>query len=131
MSPFEISFLCSILVLFLIGTPLVVAFSVGSIAILTHTMGLPIGNVAQLFFKAVNSYPLMAMPFFILAGNIIMRCAGINHLSNFLRCTFGHKPGGMAGAIIVFSAFQSVYPLVRMTNLLYYPVRFFFWFAVQ
>ena len=33
--------------------------------------------------------------------------------------------------LIVFSAFQSVYPLVRMTNLLYYPVRFFFWFAVQ
>lgn len=105
MSPFEISFLCSILILFLIGTPLVVAFSVGSIAILTHTMGLPYSTIAQLFFKAINSYPLLAMPFFILAGNIIMRCAGITHLSNFLRCTFGHRPGGMAGAIIVFSAF--------------------------
>lgn len=105
MTPFEIAFLSSILVLFLIGTPLVVAFSVGSIAILTYSMGLPFGNIAQLFFKAINSYTLLAMPFFILAGNIIMRCEGIKHLGNFLKCTFGHKPGGMAGAIIVFSAF--------------------------
>ena len=33
--------------------------------------------------------------------------------------------------LLVFPVFQSVYPLVRMTNLLFYPVRFFFWFAVQ
>lgn len=105
MSPFEILFLCSILVLFLIGTPLVVAFSVGSVAILIYSMGLPYGSVAQLFFQAVNSYPMLAMPFFIFAGNIIMRTAGIVHLSNFLRCSFGQTPGGMAGAIIIFSAF--------------------------
>lgn len=105
MSPIEIIFLCSILVLFLIGTPLVVAFSVGSVAILIYSMGLPYGNVAQLFFQAVNSYPMLAMPFFIFAGNIIMRTAGIKHLSNFLRCSFGQTPGGMAGAIIIFSAF--------------------------
>ncbi len=105
MTPFEITFLCSILVLFLIGTPLVVAFSVGSIAILTYSMGLPLGNISKLFFNAVNSYPMLAMPFFIFAGNIIMRCAGITHLSTFLSCTFGNMRGGMAGAIIIFSAF--------------------------
>ena len=33
--------------------------------------------------------------------------------------------------LLVFSAFQSVYPLVRMTDPLFYPARFFFWYAVQ
>lgn len=33
--------------------------------------------------------------------------------------------------LLVFSAFQSVYPIVRMTNALFCVVRFFFCFAVQ
>ena len=91
--------------LFLLGSPLAVAFSVGSIVILIFSMGFPVPNIAQLFFSAINSYTLLAMPFFILAGNLILRSGGMIPLRNFMNAMVGHWPGGMAVATIIFAAF--------------------------
>jgi len=92
-------------VLFLMGSPLAVAFSVGSIVILTFSMGFPVPNVAQLFFSTINSYTLLAMPFFILAGNLLLRSGGMVPLRDFMSAMVGHWPGGMAVSMIVFAAF--------------------------
>jgi C4-dicarboxylate transporter DctM subunit len=91
--------------LFLLGSPLAVAFSVGSIIILLFSMGFPIPNIAQLFFATINSYTLLAMPFFILAGNLILRSGGMVPLRDFMSAMVGHWPGGMAVATIIFAAF--------------------------
>ena len=91
--------------LFLMGSPLAIAFSVGSILILTFSMGFPVPNIAQLFFSTINSYTLLAMPFFILAGNLLLRSGGMVPLRNFMNVMVGHWPGGMAVAMIVFAAF--------------------------
>lgn len=91
--------------LFLAGSPLAVAFSTGAIIILTFSMGLPVPNIAQLFFATINSYSLLAMPFFILAGNLLLRSGGMKPLSDFMRTMVGHWPGGMAVACIIFSVF--------------------------
>jgi C4-dicarboxylate transporter DctM subunit len=97
--------LSSVLLLFLMGSPLVIVFSVGSIIILMFSMGLPVPNVAQLFFSTINSYSLLAMPFFILAGNLLLRSGGMLPLRDFMRAMVGHWPGGMAVACIIFAAF--------------------------
>ncbi|MEN8210271.1 MAG: TRAP transporter large permease [Thermodesulfobacteriota bacterium] len=94
-----------VVLLFLMGSPLAIAFSVGSIIILTISMGLPMANVAQLFFSTINSYTLLAMPFFILAGNLLLRSGGMVPLRDFMSAMVGHLPGGMAVAMIVFAAF--------------------------
>lgn len=91
--------------LFLLGSPLAVAFATGSIIIFLFSMGFPVPNVAQLVFGAVNSYSLLAMPFFILAGNLILRSGGMVPLREFMNAMVGHWPGGMAVAAIVFAAF--------------------------
>jgi len=91
--------------LFLLGSPLAVAFSIGSIFILIFSMGFPVPNIAQLFFSTINSYSLLAMPFFILAGNLILRSGGMIPLRNFMNAMVGHWPGGMAVATIIFAAF--------------------------
>lgn len=93
------------ILLFLMGSPLAVAFSVGSIIILIGSMGLPIPNISQLFFATINDYSLLAMPFFILAGNLLLRSGGMVPLRNFMSAMVGHWPGGMAVATIVFAAF--------------------------
>ena len=93
------------IVLFLIGSPLAVAFSMGSIVILVFSVGFPVPNIAQLFFSTINSYTLLAMPFFILAGNLILRTGGMVPLRDFMNAMVGHWPGGMAVATIVFAAF--------------------------
>jgi C4-dicarboxylate transporter, DctM subunit len=91
--------------LFLLGSPLAVAFAVGSIVILLFSIGFPVPNIAQLFFSTINSYILLAMPFFILSGNLILRSGGIIPLRDFMNAMVGHWPGGMAVAAIVFAAF--------------------------
>jgi C4-dicarboxylate transporter DctM subunit len=91
--------------LFLVGSPLAIAFSVGSIIILLFSIGFPVPNVAQLFFSTINSYTLLAMPFFILAGNLLLRSGGMVPLRNFMNAMVGHWPGGMAVATIIFAAF--------------------------
>ncbi len=97
--------LALMVLLFLLGSPLAVAFSVGSIFILIFSMGFPVPNIAQLFFSTINSYSLLAMPFFILAGNLILRSGGMIPLRNFMNAMVGHWPGGMAVATIIFAAF--------------------------
>ena len=97
--------LAAMVILFLIGSPLAVAFSMGSIIILLFSMGFPVPNLAQLFFATINSYTLLAMPFFILAGNLILRSGGMVPLRDFMNAIVGHLPGGMAVATIVFAAF--------------------------
>lgn len=94
-----------VILLFLTGSPLAIAFSVGSIVVLTIAMGFPVPNVAQLFFSSINSYSLLAMPFFILAGNLLLRSGGMVPLRDFMSAMVGHWPGGMAVATIIFAAF--------------------------
>ena len=105
MELFDYLALSSIVVLFLLGTPLAVTFSIGSIAIMIHTMGFPLGNISQVFFTTISSYPMLAMPFFILAGNLILASGGMGHLRDFMNRLVGHLPGGMAVAICIFAAF--------------------------
>lgn len=97
--------LALIVLFFLIGTPLSVTFSIGSIIIMIHTMGFPIGNISQIFYTTISGYPLLAMPFFIFAGNAILSSGGMGHLRDFMNNLVGHLPGGMAVAICIFAAF--------------------------
>jgi len=91
--------------LFLMGSPLAVTFAAGSIIIFLFSMGFPVPNVAQLAFGTINSYSLLAMPFFILAGNLILRSGGMVPLREFMNVMVGHWPGGMAVASVIFAAF--------------------------
>ncbi|MCP3941587.1 MAG: TRAP transporter large permease [Desulfobacteraceae bacterium] len=91
--------------MFLSGTPLAIAFAFGSSIIALFSMGMPLKALAQIFFSSMNSYPLLACPFFILAGNLILRSGGMVPLSDFVKATFGTLPGGLAVAGIIFAAF--------------------------
>lgn len=91
--------------MFLSGTPLAIAFAFGSSLIALFSMGMSFEALAQIFFSSINSYPLLACPFFILAGNLILRSGGMVPLSDFVKATFGTLPGGLAVAGIIFAAF--------------------------
>ena len=96
MELFDYLALASIVFLFLLGSPLAVTFSIGSIAIMIHTMGFPLGNVSQVFFTTISSYPMLAMPFFILAGNIMNQGGIAKRLVRLARLAVGKMPGYLA-----------------------------------
>jgi len=99
-------FLFGLLVLFLIwGLPIAVALGIAvSLSILKFTT-VPLLIAPQIMFKAVDSFPLMAIPFFILAGNV-MSVGGISRrLVNFASAMVGTLTGGLAHVAIFASMF--------------------------
>ena len=91
--------------LFLSGAPLAIALCIGGGLIALLQMGLPVSALAQISFSSISSYPLLAMPFFILAGNIILRSGCMEQLRDFMQAMVGHWPGGLSVAAIIFAAF--------------------------
>jgi len=61
------------LTLLAIGSHVAVALGLVSAGLVLTIDGVPLTVVAQTAFKSVNSYPLMAIPMFVLAGNLMMR----------------------------------------------------------
>ncbi|MBW5800023.1 TRAP transporter large permease [Halomonas elongata] len=91
--------------LFIIGVP--IAFSLGLASAMTVWHGdlMPMLIVAQQLIASVNSFPLMAIPFFILAG-FLMQGGGISQrLVDFSNTLVGSMTGGLAMVAIVTSLF--------------------------
>ncbi len=88
----------SFVILLAIGVP--IAFSIGVSGILTMLVSIDslpaITTFAQRMATGLDSFALLAIPFFILAGNI-MNSGGIAlRLINFARVLVGGLPGGLA-----------------------------------
>jgi len=95
-----------LLVLMVIGVPIAMALMLASLGfVLTNDMP-PIIVLANMV-NGINSFPLIAVPFFILAGNL-MNSAGITtRIFNFARAAVGWLHGGLGhvnvGASVIFA----------------------------
>ena len=93
----------SFLVLVFINTPVAFAMGIASLLAVWLTGDLPLNMLVTRMFVAVDSFPLMAVPFFILAGEI-MNAGGITkRIVNFSRALVGSIKGGLAHVNIVAS----------------------------
>lgn len=83
-----------------------IAFAIGISSILTTMyLGLPLMQIAQLMVKGVNVFTLMAVPFFIIAGEL-MGAGGISkRLISLSDALVGWIRGGLAMVNIVASLF--------------------------
>ena len=90
-------------VLLLIGVPVFVALGFASLAY-THYIGhIPDFVVLHRMAGGVDSFPLIAVPFFILAGNL-MNSAGItNRIFNFATAAVGWLRGGLGHVNVLAS----------------------------
>jgi C4-dicarboxylate transporter DctM subunit len=91
--------------LLMTGMPLAIAFAFGSLIIALTVMGIPLEGIAGFAFNSINSFPLLAMPFFILAGNLLVRSGGMEHVRDFMQSWFGQVRGGLAVGAIIIAAF--------------------------
>ena len=65
------------LFLLVFGAPIVFALGVSSLAILTRVMDVPVAIVSQRLYAGLDSFTIMAIPFFVIAG-LIMDAGGIS-----------------------------------------------------
>src|ERR1041385_5837960 len=91
------------IVVLLAGVPVFVALA-GSSFVYTHFIaGLPDFVILHRMAGGIDSFPLLAVPFFILAGNL-MNSAGItNRIYDFAVALAGWTRGGLAHVNIIGS----------------------------
>lgn len=90
---------------FLIGVPVAVALGMSASAIFFLEGNVSLIAVMQRMFNSVDSFPLLAIPFFILAGKL-MESGGISRrLIHFANVMFGRVKGGLAIVSIVACSF--------------------------
>ncbi len=100
--PVEITLLLLILLL-MIGVPVVYSLGVTALTIMMMTTGLRWGIVAQQMMAGLNSFTILAVPMFLLAGNL-MNLSGItDRLFKFARIIVGWLPGGLGHVNVVAS----------------------------
>ncbi|HRV99962.1 MAG TPA: TRAP transporter large permease subunit, partial [Aminobacteriaceae bacterium] len=94
------------LILIVVGMPIgFVLGSTGLAAMLRMDMTSILQIVPQRYFAGVDMFTLMAMPFFILAGEIMNKSGITGRLVKFANVLVGHLQGGLAHANILASVF--------------------------
>ncbi len=89
------------LVLLALSVPVAVAIGLASIGGVQFFSNMPMLVVAQQLFVSIDKFPLAAIPFFILAGNL-MEAGGISErLVNFARALVGGVQGGLAMSCVI------------------------------
>ncbi len=95
----------SLAVCFGLGMPIAFALGVASVATLQFGSNLPLTLAAQRLFTGTDSFPLMAIPFFMLAGEL-MESGGISRrLFDFAHALVGFVYGGLAMVAVVAAMF--------------------------
>jgi C4-dicarboxylate transporter, DctM subunit len=94
------------LILIALGVPVFVAMVLSSLSyILTSGNAALINMAAQRMFAGINSFTLLAIPFFIYAG-LLMNMSGVSRrLFDFANTLVGHKKGGLGHVNVVASMF--------------------------
>ncbi|MGV8058908.1 MAG: TRAP transporter large permease [Smithellaceae bacterium] len=100
--------ICVLLLLFLlliIGIPIAFALAMSGICAILLLGDVPLTYIFQRFYMGSESYSLVALPMFILAGNLMNRGGVSGRLISFAASLMGRVRGGLAMITIVASAF--------------------------
>lgn len=89
------------IIFIIIGCPIALTLGLASIAGLLFDGSFDLTIFAQRCFTAVNSFPLMAIPFFMLAGSLMEHGGISKQIIRFTESLVGHFSGGLAVAAIL------------------------------
>ncbi|HEX2529061.1 MAG TPA: TRAP transporter large permease [Geminicoccus sp.] len=91
--------LVGFVVLLLVNAPVSFALAIASFMAITYG-GIPPALVAQRMTAAIDSFILLAVPFFLLAGHLMARSGIARDIIEFANATVGWARGGLAQANI-------------------------------
>lgn len=84
------------LVFLVLGAPICMAMGIGVLPYFIMEPGVTGITIAQKMFTACDSFSLMAIPFFMLAGNLMEHAGIISEMIRWANCLVGHFKGGFA-----------------------------------
>ncbi len=93
-----------LLVLMLTGMPISISLGLTVLTFLFTMTQVPIESVALKLFTGIEKFEIMAIPFFILAGNFLTHGGVARRMINFAASMVGHWHGGLALAGVMACA---------------------------
>ncbi len=88
-------------VLLFLGVPVAFSMGLGAMAALLLDVSLPGFVMVQSMHNAVNSFALMAIPFFMLAGQLMEATGITGNIVKFADSIVGHIKGGLGHTVMV------------------------------
>jgi len=96
-------------VLMLTGMPISISLGLTVLTFLFTMTNVPIEAVAMKLFTGIEKFEIMAIPFFILAGNFLTHGGVARRMINFATALVGHWRGGLAlGGVLACALFAAV-----------------------
>jgi C4-dicarboxylate transporter DctM subunit len=98
-----------LLLLMLTGMPISIALGLTVLTFFFTMTSVPIESVAMKLFSGIDKFEIMAIPFFILAGNFLTHGGVARRMINFATDMVGHFHGGLAlGGVLACALFAAV-----------------------
>ena len=95
----------SFFIMIVLGIPIAVSLGIASLIAIYFFSNIPFIILAQKMFNGMNSFPFMAIPMFLLAGNIMAEAKISDRLVGLAAILVGRFPGGLAHMATGASAF--------------------------
>ena len=90
-------------VFLLLGMPVAFAIGISGFVFFIQQPTLPFTMPVQLIISQTQNFPLLAIPMFIFAGNLMNNTGITKRLVKLSSALVGHKPGGLAHTSVVLS----------------------------
>ena len=98
-----------LLVLMLTGMPISISLGLTVLTFLFTMTQVPLESVALKLFTGIEKFEIMAIPFFILAGNFLTHGGVARRMINFATSMVGHWYGGLGlGGVLACALFAAV-----------------------
>ncbi|GAB1393583.1 TRAP transporter large permease subunit [Rhodocyclaceae bacterium] len=98
-----------LVILMLTGMPISISLGLTVLSFLFFLTQVPIESVALKLFTGIEKFEIMAIPFFILAGNFLTHGGVARRMINFATAMVGHFHGGLGlGGVFACALFAAV-----------------------
>ncbi len=94
----------SFAILLLLGVPIALSLGMASVLTLLYE-NLPLSIIPANLYSSTGKFVLLAIPFFILGGNIMEKSGISARLIDFARTLVGHRKSGMAMVCVIVACF--------------------------
>lgn len=95
--------LLGLTVLFFIGVEVVTVIGIGAILLTLVTDQFPLTNISLTMFDSLNLFPLIALPLFVITGDLIAEGGIAHQIMRFARSIVGWMRGGLSLTAMVAS----------------------------
>ena len=97
----------SFFIFLILGIPIGICLGLSSVCAILYS-GTSLTIVATNMYSGISKFLLLAIPFFVLSGNIMAKAGISKRLIKFVDTCVGHKKGGIAIVCVIVACFFGV-----------------------